>query len=305
MSSSTKSKPASRAAAQKAALTSFASDSLLPFDADPATVLPERDGRSRLKGAFLIRTEMVEPDPEQPRKVFDADELAGLAATLKSRGFQQILKVHTVSGSGKYRLVDGERRWRAALLAGIAEVPCWVYDGQASDRDIFLDQIIANEQRVDLQPYETADAMVRLRDQFGMTAGDIASMTGKSKGEVSKLLALVDKVEPSVQERVRTLPNVSLTKRHLYMLSQLPPREQVRMATKIEREHLTVPETERIIGHARGDKQAVRAGRHFAYKVAQAFVTVRFDKREVTPDEVLYALAEARRLAAEEFAEQS
>lgn len=144
-----------------------------------------------------------------------------------------------------YRIIDGERRYRAAKLAGLKEVPCVVCEEES--KDVLIDQIVQNWQRSDLRPYETADALVRLKTDHGITVRQIAQTTGKSAGEVSKLLALVERVAPNVQQRVRELADSSLTKRYLYALASLKPPQQERLATRIKREHLTALETERMV----------------------------------------------------------
>ena len=116
----------------------------------------------------------------------------------------------------------------------------------ADSRETLIDQIVHNWQRADLRPYETADALVRLKSEFNMTLAEIARLTGKSIGEVGKLVALVEKVVPEVQERVREIGNASLTKRHLYTLSQLAPKDQKRSGR---------PHRARA-AHRRGDRAA-------------------------------------------------
>jgi ParB family chromosome partitioning protein len=178
--------------------------------------------------------------------------LQELAASLKVRGVRQPLTVRWHPDSRRYRIVDGERRYRAAKLAKLDSVPCLVSEGQG--KEVLIDQIVHNWQRSDLRPYETADALVRLKQEFGMSVTEIAEMTGKSVGEVSKLIALVERVAAEVQDRVRQLGDASLTKRHLYALTQLDSQQQMRLAQRIVRDQLTAAETERL----------VRAGRDFS-----------------------------------------
>ncbi|MBW3596837.1 MAG: ParB/RepB/Spo0J family partition protein [Planctomycetes bacterium] len=198
-----------------------------------------------MRNSYRIELALIEADPDQPRRHFDEDTLAELSASIQARGIKQALTVRCNPDSGKYRIIDGERRFRAAAKASLADVPCVVEE--AESQGILIDQIISNWQRADLRPYETADALIRLKNDFGLTPVKIAEATGKSLGEVSKLLALVERVAPDIQERVRSIGTESLTKTHLYVLSQLEPDAQKRLASRIEREHLTVVETERLI----------------------------------------------------------
>jgi ParB family chromosome partitioning protein len=204
-----------------------------------------QEGKVPLRNTYRIELELIEPDPLQPRRFFDEEVLKELAASIQARDIIQPLTVRWEPQAGKYRIIDGERRYRAAAIAKLRDVPCLV--AEADSRDVLVDQIVHNWQRADLRPYETADALVRLKKEFSMTPAEIAKLTGKSIGEVAKLIALVERVVPEVQERVRSIGEASLTKRHLYTLSQLPPDQQKRLASRIEREQLTALETERLV----------------------------------------------------------
>jgi ParB family chromosome partitioning protein len=188
---------------------------------------------------------LIEPDPNQPRQHFDADALRELANSIQARDVRQPLSVRWEPTSRRYRIIDGERRFRAAKQAGLNDLPCMLCEGQG--KEVLIDQIVQNWQRADLRPYETADALVRLKQDFAMSVSDVAGVTGKSIGEVSKLIALVERVTPEVQERVRKFADASLTKRHLYALTQLEPPQQMRLAARIEREQLTAADTERLV----------------------------------------------------------
>ena len=198
-----------------------------------------------MRNTYRIEIDLIEPDPLQPRRFFDEEALKELAASIQARDIIQPLTVRWEPKAQKYRIIDGERRYRAAAIAKLRDVPCLL--AEADSRDVLVDQIVHNWQRADLRPYETADALVRLKSEFGMTPAEIAKLTGKSIGEVAKLIALVERVVPEVQARVRGIGDASLTKRHLYTLSQLPPDQQKRLAARIEREQLTVMETERLV----------------------------------------------------------
>ena len=150
---------------------------------------------------IVSRLTLIEPDPLQPRRFFDEEALKELAASIQARDIMQPLTVRWEPNAQKYRIIDGERRYRAAAIAKLRDVPCLL--AEADSRDVLVDQIVHNWQRADLRPYETADALVRLKKEFGMTPAEIAKLTGKSIGEVAKLIALVERVVPEVQERVR------------------------------------------------------------------------------------------------------
>jgi len=138
----------------------------------------------------------IEPDPGQPRRHFDEAALDELAASIAARGVIQpvIVRPHP-AGAGRYQLVAGERRWRAAQKAQLHEIPALVR--KLSDREVMALALIENLQREDLNPIEEARAYNRLAEQEGMTQADIARMVDKSRSHVAnlqRLLALPDPV---------------------------------------------------------------------------------------------------------------
>ena len=172
-------------------------------------------------------------------------------------------------------------------------------------KDVLIDQIVHNWQRSDLRPYETADALVRLKNQFGMSVTDIAEMMGKSVGEVSKLIALVERVSSEVQDRVRQFGDASLTKRHLYALTQLEPKQQMRLAQRIERDHLTAAETERLIRAGRDFSMTAnrpprgRPRKHVTIATKYGMVRLTPDAADFDDQYLIAMLHEARRELAE------
>jgi ParB family chromosome partitioning protein len=207
--------------------------------------------------------------------------------------------VRWIPETSRYRIIDGERRFRAAAQAGLTDIPCVIYEGQG--KEILVDQIVQNWQRADLRPYETADALVRLKSEFGMSVREIAGMTGKSAGEVSKLIALVERVAPDVQQRVRQVGEISLTKRHLYALTQLEPEQQMRLALRIERHQLTADETERLVRtgaelHATGKQPGRgRPRKHVRIPTRYGLVQLTPDAPDYDDHFLIAMLHEARR----------
>jgi len=270
----------------------------LSLNASEVTVPARQEGRVPLRNTYRIELSLIEADPGQPRRFFDDEALDELAASVKARDIKQPLSVRWDPQSRKYVIIDGERRFRAAQRAKLTDVPCVLAEGDS--RDVLIDQIVHNWQRADLRPYETADALVRLKQEFKMTLSDIAQLTGKSIGEVAKFIALVDKVIPEVQQRVRKLGDTSLTKRHLYTLSQLDGNMQKRLASRIEREQLTAQETERLVRAGLDPSTTVkrRVGRPRKHvRIATRFGVVQLspDDPEFTDETLLAMLREARR----------
>jgi ParB family transcriptional regulator, chromosome partitioning protein len=252
-----------------------------------------------MRNTYRIELSLIEPDPNQPRRYFEQAALEELAASIQARGIEQPLTVRWEPETQKYRITDGERRYRAAGIAGLVDVPCLIKE--TDSRDTLISQIVHNWQRADLRPYETADALVRLKSEYSIPLIEIARLTGKSIGEVGKLIALVERVVPEVQQKVREVGNASLTKRHLYTLSQLSPKEQKRLAARIEREQLTALETERLVraGLEPARREEVRTvgrpSKHIRIPTKFGLVQLTPADPHFTDETLLAMLREARR----------
>ena len=149
-----------------------------------------------LEGAVSdVKITLVEPNKNQPRKTFDEDKLEALAQSLKENGMIQPIIV-TKAKSGRYTIVAGERRWRAAKLAGFSEVPVIVKD--YSDQTVTEVALIENLQREDLNPIEEALGYKNLCDLYGLTQEEVSQKVGKSRSAVAnsmRLLALDDNIQ--------------------------------------------------------------------------------------------------------------
>ncbi len=202
---------------------------------------------------------MIVADTNQPRQVFDESELQELIASIRARGIKQPLAVRWNVELGKYMVIDGGRRFAAAVSLGLSELPCCVQT--AEGKDILIDQIVHNWQRVNLRPLETADALARLRDEHGLSQQQLAEVTGKPKSEISKLLAIHDNVTPEVQRHARGDPgDAKLTKRHLYNISKLPSPQQTAVADHVRNLKLTATQTEELVSQSRGRTNRRSAG---------------------------------------------
>ncbi len=165
-------------------------------------------GETRLQvgtvpGAVLVAPEEVVPNPEQPRRHFDDAGLAGLSDSIRRYGLLQPLVVRRVAG--RYELIAGERRLRAAVQAGLDKVPVIVRDGPAEDRLELA--LIENLQRQDLTPLEEAEAFRRLLDEHGLTQEEVAGRVGKSRPAITnalRLLNLPDAVKALLENRELT-----------------------------------------------------------------------------------------------------
>ena len=186
----------------------------------------------------------ISPNPRQPRKTGLDDGVAGLADSVRAQGLLQPIVVRPLGG-GRYELIAGERRWRAAREAGLATVPALVR--AADDRETLLLGLVENVAREDLSPVEEARAYAVLLDEFGLTLGEVAERVGHSKPAVSnriRLLELPDDVLELVEEG-------QLSEGHARAV--LAVRDQVgrrRLARRVVREGLSVRAAERAARQA-------------------------------------------------------
>jgi ParB family chromosome partitioning protein len=193
----------------------------------------------------IPRAQIV-PSPLQPRKVFRAEELQEMVDSIRERGIIQPLIARLVSG--KYELIAGERRWRAAAEAGIETLPVIVRE--ASNRDVLELALIENLQRADLNPIEEADAYARLMKEFSLTQEQVARQVGKGRAVVANAVRLL-----TLPEQIRAwLGSGDLSVGHAKVLLGLSrAEEQLLAAGRIRKENLTVRATERLV-------EALRAG---------------------------------------------
>ena len=182
----------------------------------------------------------VEPNPDQPRKDFDPEELENLAESIRVHGLIQPLTVREIP-TGYYQIIAGERRWRAARLAKLSEVPVVVID--ADDRKAMELALIENLQRQDLNPVEEALGYKSLMEDYGLTQEEAASRVGKSRPAVANALRLLS-LNPEVLELVRS---GSLTAGHARAIASLKSeKKQLDAAKKVIALSLSVRQTETL-----------------------------------------------------------
>ena len=182
----------------------------------------------------------VEPNPDQPRKEFDPEELENLAESIRVHGLIQPLTVREMP-TGYYQIIAGERRWRAARLAKLSEVPVVVID--ADDRKAMELALIENLQRQDLNPVEEALGYKTLMEDYGLTQEEAADRVGKSRPAVTNALRLLG-LNPEVLELVRT---GSLTAGHARAIAGLKSeKKQLEAAKKVIALSLSVRQTETL-----------------------------------------------------------
>ena len=191
------------------------------------------------QGAMYLPISEVESNSAQPRKFFDEAALAELADSIRQHGIIQPLTVRRLS-SGYYQIIAGERRWRAARLAGLSEVPVTVIE--ADDRKAAELAMIENLQREDLNPMEEAAGYRSLIDQHHMTQEEAANRVGKSRSAVTNAMRLLE-LTPAVQNQVEA---GLLSAGHARALVPLSPAQQVQTANAIIEGGLSVRQTEAL-----------------------------------------------------------
>jgi len=204
--------------------------------------------------------------------------------------------VRYVPSVDRYRIIAGECRYRAAAEAGETAVPCWVRTPQ--DSEILLQQIVENWQRSDLNPFELADSLAILRDSNGYSQQQLAETTGKSKGEISKVLSILD-LPPPVQEVARRDTSGRLTRRHLYALRCFPENRQLRLITGIQAGRHTAESLEKLAAD-RPVTSSTSPLQYRTFRTKTADIRMTFRTTDVTPELILQALREARRMVTED-----
>ena len=200
-----------------------------------------------VKSSLFLPISQVESCAAQPRKQFDPDALADLADSIRQHGIIQPLTVRKLQ-SGYYQIIAGERRWRAARMAGLTQVPVVVIE--ADDRKAMELAMIENLQREDLNPMEEAEGYRTLMEQYGLTQEETSQRVGKSRSAVAnalRLLHLSDEVRALVEEG-------KLSGGHARALVPLTAELQKKAAAVIIKDDLSVRQTELLVKKLTADK---------------------------------------------------
>ena len=216
-------------------------DSLIPNTVGEAKVKKETQNAAEPKGPeTIVKITKVEPNRDQPRKNFDEDALQELADSIKQFGLLQPIMVQ--DRKDHYEIIAGERRWRAAKLAGLKEVPVIIRN--YTEQEIVEISLIENIQREDLNPIEEAQAYKRLLTEFNLKQDEVAERVSKSRAAVTnsiRLLKLCDKVQKMVIDEMITTGHARA------LLAVEDPEEQYTLAQKIFDEKLSVRDVEKLV----------------------------------------------------------
>ena len=228
-------------------------DSLIPDNKSMKSVTSEKTVESKedaaaKSGVQVMKINEVEPNRDQPRKNFDEDALLELSDSIKQFGVLQPLLV--LKRKDYYEIIAGERRWRAAKLAGVKEVP--VIEKEYTDQEILEIGLIENIQRENLNPIEEAIAYKRLLEEFNLKQDEVAERVSKSRTAVTnsmRLLKLSDKVQQMI------IDDMISTGHARALLAIDDPELQYTLANKIFDEKLSVRETEKLVKEIKNPKK--------------------------------------------------
>jgi len=252
-------------------------------------------GVERSRDMALIPVAKIDRDPNQPRQEFDDEELARLAESLRIRGQLQPIRVRWDESRGTYVILAGERRWRAARMAGLDKLSCVIHEGDPTDEETLAMQLVENALRADLKPVEQARAYRRLMDAKGYSTRELAAELHIAQTSVVRTLTLLE-LPADVQARVE---GGELAATVAAELTKLPdPAIQAEIAQAVVAEGLTRTEVTELV-------QAVKARRPATARrpdpevvdLGDCTVTVRWKKpSDIT---VLQALRKAAKLVQE------
>ena len=214
---------------------------------------PEKETEKAEEGGITtVSISLVEPNKNQPRTKFDDEKIAELTQSIKQNGILQPILV-TPLDNGGYRIVAGERRWRAARGAGLKEIP--VYIRKLDDKQVMQLALIENVQRQDLSPIEEARAYRQLMDEYKMTQQEVSEAVGKSRSVIANSLRLLTLGEPVVD----LLEKGELTVGHAKMLAGITDaQEQKTIAQLAVKNGFNVRQLEVYIAGQTGEKQKAK-----------------------------------------------
>ncbi|MDR2506849.1 MAG: ParB/RepB/Spo0J family partition protein [Candidatus Accumulibacter sp.] len=247
----------------------------------------DKTQQERGERQLSLPVERLQPGKYQPRTRMDAESLQELAASIRVQGLMQPILVRPLKdmpGEERYEIIAGERRWRAARMADLAEVPALVRE--IPDEAALAMALIENIQRENLNPLEEAQGVQRLVDEFSMTQQQAADAVGRSRAATANLLRLL-KLAPFVQEM---LMEGRIDMGHARALLSLSGAMQVQLAQRIEQKRLSVRETEQLVrqtlnplpgretAHMKPDRDVLRLQEELADKLG-ARVEIRANRK--------------------------
>ncbi len=219
------------------------------FDDIEEPVVKESSPKSQENGAKMLKVRDIEPNPDQPRKHFEKDKLQALSDSIKEHGLIQPIVVKPRK-DGMFTIVAGERRWRAAKLAGLTEVPC--VEGDYTDKQVMELALVENLQREDLNPIEEAEGYRKLMDTFGLTQEEVSLRVGKSRSAVANSLRL-----NGLSAKIKSVViNGHISQGHARALLSIPSEDdRLAVVEKIIADELNVRQTEKLVAAILSQKE--------------------------------------------------
>lgn len=209
-------------------------------------LIPASDKPIKDSGVMQVAVDNIHPNPQQPRTIFNQEDLKDLAASIKEHGVIQPLILTKADQPGQYYLIAGERRWQAAKQAELTTVPALLRE--ATPQEMLLLALIENVQRADLSPLETAEAYQHLAQSFNLTHEQIADSVGKSRSAVTNTLSLL---EVSDEVKKALLEN-KISEGHARALKGLAHEQQAAALTTIIKKTFSVRDTEELVRRLKG-----------------------------------------------------
>lgn len=230
----------------------------------------ENSMENRQDEVKMIKTSLVEPRPDQPRKNFDREQLQALANSISEHGVIQPIIV-TEGKNGYYSIIAGERRWRASKLANLSEIPAIIrtYD----EMQIAEVALIENLQREDLNPIEEAMGYKTLMERFSMTQDMVSERVGKSRSNIANMLRLL-----SLEDEIKLMLSESkLSMGHARALLALPEgKQRIEAATKIINEGLSVRDAEALTKETQSIKKTKNTQKESVYPDVERTLSEKF-----------------------------
>ncbi len=204
-------------------------------------LIPETAQDDAEKAVRMVRLSQIEPNPDQPRHVFDAEKLEALAESIQQHGLLQPIVVKE-NENGYYTIIAGERRWRAAKKAGLKEVPVLVRN--FDDKTVAQVSLVENLQREDLNPLEEAQGYRKLMDEYRLTQDEVSRVVGKSRANVANMLRILN-----LSDEVRRLVELGeLSAGHARaLLGITDAAQQTEAAMLVIEKELSVRQTEQLV----------------------------------------------------------
>ncbi|KAF5056871.1 Stage 0 sporulation protein J [bioreactor metagenome] len=236
-----------------------------------SALIPEELEKEDIKKIEEIDTNLICPNPNQPRKVFEQDKLEELTESIKKYGVIQPIIVR--KDNDIYTIIAGERRWRACKNANIKSMPCIVRDIENKNASEIA--LIENIQREDLNPIDEANAYDFIMDRYGITQEEVSNIVGKSRVYVTNIMRLSN-LDSYVKEKI---VNNEISAGHGRAILSLSPEKQIAMTNLIIKEDLSVRDVEKLVRDTKKPKRRVQPEKDKYLAYVEEMLTDRFSSR--------------------------